>query len=133
MKKKFIKIIAFITLLVVSIFTLTACDQADTVKHNIQKDANKFETYRKMTFVNLYTDTILYTAEGYFSVQTTYSNDYQGQQEIALVFKLGKNEFKIELFGIDTGRLGGPCRIKKGVDKPLIVVGGLGVVGLGGF
>ena len=46
---------------------------------------------------------------------------------------LGKNEFKIELFGIDTGRLGGPCRIKKGVDKPLIVVGGLGVVGLGGF
>ena len=100
MKKKFVKIIACITLLIVSIFALTACDQAQTVKHNIQKDANKFETYRKMTFVNLYTGEILYTAEGYFSLQTTYDNSYQGQQEIALVFKVGPNEFKMDYFSI---------------------------------
>ena len=76
------------------------CDQASTVRHNIQEDADKFNVYRKMTFVNLYTNDILYTAEGYFSVQTTYKNDYQGQQEIGLVFKVGANEFKMDYFSI---------------------------------
>ena len=80
---------------------MTGCDQADTVKHNMQVEANKFNVYRKMTFVNLYTNELLYSAEGYFSVQTTYSNDYQGQQEIGLVFKVGKNEYKMDYFSID--------------------------------
>lgn len=80
---------------------LTGCDQAETVTHNIQKDADKFNVYRKISFVNLYTNQMLYSAEGYFSIQTTYSNDYQGQQEIGLVFKIGANEFKMDYFSID--------------------------------
>lgn len=80
---------------------LGGCSQADTVTHNIQKDADKFNVYRKITFVNLYTNEPLYSAEGYFSVQTTYSNDYQGQQEIGLIFKVGANEFKMDYFSID--------------------------------
>ena len=53
-----------------------------------------------MTFINLYTNSILYSAEGYFSVQTSYSNEYQGQQEIALVFKVGNNQYKMDYFSI---------------------------------
>lgn len=99
-KNRWPALILCILLIFISAIALTSCDQADTVKHNIQKDANKFETYRKMTFVNLYTGTILYTAEGYFSLQTTYDNSYQGQQEIALVFKVGPNEYKMDYFSI---------------------------------
>ena len=99
------KILIFITALIVLIVPITClftgCDQADTVKHNIQTDANKFNVYRRITFVNLYSNEALYSAEGYFSVQTTYSNDYQGQQEIGLVFKIGPEEYKMDYFSID--------------------------------
>ena len=100
MKKK-IMILLMILLLPLAMFLFTGCSQADTVTHNIQKDADKFNVYRKITFVNLYTNEPLYSAEGYFSIQTTYSNDYQGQQEIGLVFKVGANKYKMDYFSID--------------------------------
>jgi hypothetical protein len=43
---------------------------------------------------------VLYSAEGYFSVQTTYDNNYQGQQEVGLVFKIGHDEYKMDYFSI---------------------------------
>lgn len=100
MKKKFI-IILMILLIPITTLLFTGCDQAETVTHNIQKTADKFGVYRKITFVNLYTNEPLYSAEGYFSVQTTYSNDYQGQQEIGLVFKVGADQYKMDYFSID--------------------------------
>lgn len=92
----------FLSMLVLCFFTLalTGCSQADTTRNNLQKEADKFNVYRKMTFINLYTNEPLYSAEGYFSVQTTYNNDYQGQQEIGLVFKISKNEYKMDYFSI---------------------------------
>ena len=98
--KTIISVLCMLLILIISTFIFTACDQAQTTTHNIQKEADKFNVYRKMTFVNLYTGELLYSAEGYFSVQTTYSNDYQGQQEIALVFKIAPNEFKMDYFSI---------------------------------
>lgn len=98
MKKK---IFSLVLVLILSVILLCGCSQAETVTHNIKKDADKFNVYRKMTFVNLYTNELLYSAEGYFSIQTTYSNDYQGQQEIGLVFKVGANEYKMDYFSID--------------------------------
>lgn len=99
MKK--IIILLLMVVIIPAIFLFGGCSQADTATHNIQKDADKFNVYRKITFVNLYTNEPLYSAEGYFSVQTTYSNDYQGQQEIGLIFKVGANDFKMDYFSID--------------------------------
>lgn len=99
MKKK-IFVLLFILLAPIMLF-MVGCNQADTVRHNIQEDADKFSVYRKVTFVNLYTNQPLYSAEGYFSVQTTFENDYQGQQEIGLIFKVGENEYKMDYFSID--------------------------------
>ncbi len=92
--------VLFVCLFMVLMFVLTGCSQADTTRNNIQKEADKFNVYRKMTFVNLYTNEPLYSAEGYFSIQTTYSNEYQGQQEVGLVFKVGPNEYKMDYFSI---------------------------------
>lgn len=104
MKKTILKVLTMIligVLIVTCVVLFSGCSQADTVKENIQKDADKFKVYRKITFVNLYANEPLYSAEGYFSIQTTYSNDYQGQQEIGLVFKVGKDEYKMDYFSID--------------------------------
>lgn len=100
MKNKIFKILIVLILVITPLTFMVGCGKADIVRHNIQKEADNFTVYRKMTFVNLYTNQILYTAEGYFSVQTTYKNDYQGQQEIGLVFKVGENKFKIDYFSI---------------------------------
>lgn len=102
MKKKVMSFIALVMIVIVIMCTLSGCAQAGTMKHNIQQDADKFNVYRRMTFVNLYTGELLYSAEGYFSIQTTYSNNYQGQQEIGLVFQVGKNEYKMDYFSIDS-------------------------------
>lgn len=97
--KKIIKIMLALTIAVMMVFTF-GCSQADTMRNNIQKEADKFNVYRKITFVNLYTGQLLYSAEGYFSVQTTYKNQYQGQQEIGLVFNVAKNKYKMDYFSI---------------------------------
>lgn len=101
-KKKGATILTIILVLVLvcSLTLFTGCTQAGTVKHNIQKESDYFGVYRKMTFVNLYTNEVLYSAEGYFSVQTTYDNSYQGQQEVGLVFKIGHDEYKMDYFSI---------------------------------
>lgn len=80
---------------------LTGCNQADTVKNNIQKTADRFDVYRKITFVNLQTGAMLYSAEGYFSLQTTVDNTYQGQQEIGLIFKVSGDSYKMDYFSIN--------------------------------
>lgn len=95
------KILILILVLIIPVFLFVGCDQAGTVKHNIQKDADKFDVYRKITFINLNSDKILYSAEGYFSIQTTYENSYQGQQEIGLVFKIAPDKYKMDYFSID--------------------------------
>lgn len=103
-KKKFLLSIAIVLMLVIlSICAVifTGCSQADTVTHNIQQEADKFNVYRRMTFVNLYSNELLYSAEGYFSIQTTYDNAYQGQQEIGIVFKVGANQYKMDYFSVD--------------------------------
>lgn len=102
MKKIIKKLAIIISCLVICITPLffVGCNKAETVTHNIKQDADNFNTYRKMTFVNLYTGQLLYSAEGYFSLQTTYDNSYQGQQEIGLVFKVGENQYKMDYFSI---------------------------------
>ena len=97
--KKTIKIMMALMIAAMIIF-VSGCNQANTMRNNIQKEADKFNVYRKITFVNLYTGQLLYSAEGYFSMQTTYTNDYQGQQEIGLVFNIAKNEYKMDYFSI---------------------------------
>ena len=94
------RVLILILCIVIVLCFLVSCMPASTITHNIQMSADKFDVYRKITFVNLYTNELLYSAEGYFSVQTTYSNDYQGQQEIALVFKVGADEYKMDFFSI---------------------------------
>lgn len=99
-KNNILKVFVIIFAFMFCLLLMTGCNQAETMKHNIQIEADQFKVYRKMTFINLYTNEPLYSAEGYFSMQTTYNNQYQGQQEIALVFKVGKDEYKMDYFSI---------------------------------
>jgi len=99
MKKRFLTL-GFIIISILSMVLFSACSLAETTTHNIQREADQFNIYRKMTFVNLQTNNLLYEVEGYFSLQTTYSNEYQGQQEIGIIIKVAPDEFKMHYFSI---------------------------------
>ena len=66
--KKLAIIISCLVICITPLFLVGCVNKAETVTHNIKQDADNFNTYRKMTFVNLYTGQLLYSAEGYFSL-----------------------------------------------------------------
>ena len=52
------------------------CSTADTVNHNLSKEANEFNVYRRITVTNARTDTIMLQAEGYMSLANNASNEF---------------------------------------------------------
>ena len=97
MKRRFLIATLVVVILITSLFTFAGCREVSYVNRNIQLDADNFKVYRRMTFVNLRTDKILYEAEGYFSLNDSRENG----SEIALTFRIGKDEYKIDYFSID--------------------------------
>lgn len=83
MKKK---VVAILTALCMAL-SLAACSTASTVSHNLSKEANEFNVYRKITVTNARTDTIMLQAEGYMSLSNSDTN------ELALTIKTGEDEY----------------------------------------
>ena len=67
---------------------LTGCSEADRVNANISKQADYFESERRITVYNARTDKIIMEAEGYMSI----SNNVSG--ELVCTVKTGVNEYK---------------------------------------
>ena len=92
MKKEFIKVLA-ITIAVVftGIFfsVSSGCNDAQMVQHNIARKSDRFDTYRKVTVLNLRSDKILLEIEGVLSIQNTEGN------ELAVIIKVSEKEYKM--------------------------------------
>lgn len=80
----------FATIMVVFMLAMMAagCTEADKVNANISKQADYFESERKITVYNARTDTVIFECEGYISI----SNN--GSQELVITCKTGANEYK---------------------------------------
>lgn len=88
MKKIFSKLLA-VLVMVVMLFSFSACNDAQTIQHNISKASDKFETYRQVTVINLRSDKVLLEIEGCLSIQNTDGD------ELAIIIKTGTNEYKM--------------------------------------
>lgn len=82
MKKIFVSIMLFAALL------LCGCSEADKANANISKQADYFESERKLTVYNARTDKIIMEAEGYMSI----SNN--GHSELVCTVKTGPNTYR---------------------------------------
>ena len=71
MKKLVIAIAVLIAL------CLGGCTQADTVAHNISKEADAFNVQRKITVINARTDTIMLELTGTFSLKNNGSSELE--------------------------------------------------------
>ena len=83
MKKK---ILAFGVALSVML-GMVGCSTAHTVNHNLSKDANEFNIYRRITVTNARTDTVMLQAEGYMALGNNSSN------ELVVTIKTGDDQY----------------------------------------
>lgn len=75
-------------LLAVSLFLVSGCSEADKVNANISKQADYFESQRKITVYNARTDKIILECVGAMSI----SNN--SNRELVVTVKLGPNSYK---------------------------------------
>ena len=66
---------------------VAGCSTASTVNHNLSKDANEFNVYRRITVTNARTDTIMLQAEGYMALSNNSSN------ELVVTIKTGADQY----------------------------------------
>lgn len=74
--------------------TLAGCSQATNVTYQLKDDSDEFKITRRITVVNLRTDTILYEIEGRIS----YTVETDG--DLSIVAQVGKDKYKRDSIGI---------------------------------
>lgn len=85
--KKILKKLLISALIAIMVFGTCGCSTADTVNYNLNKEANEFNVYRRITVTNARTDTIMLQAEGYMSLSNNSSN------ELVVTFKTGDDRY----------------------------------------
>ena len=64
-----------IVLLLVMMFMLCGCREADRVSRNVSKEANNFNVTRRVTVFNIRTDTVLMQMTGKISIENNTHNE----------------------------------------------------------
>lgn len=89
MSKGFLRKMACAILALAMLIMLWGCSEADKANYNIAKQANYFESERRITVYNARTDKVIFSAEGYMSVS---NNDYN---ELIITCKTGPSTYKV--------------------------------------
>lgn len=86
---KFKRIICAIMIAVVALLCVGCGSEADKASYNISKQADYFESERKLTVYNARTDMIVLEEEGYMSISNNSHN------ELVCTVKVGPNQYKV--------------------------------------
>jgi hypothetical protein len=86
--KKVISITVSLVVLIWGLFCLAGCSEADRVNSNISKQADYFESERRVTVYNARTDKIIMYIEGYISISNNSTN------ELVVIAKVGGSTYK---------------------------------------
>lgn len=80
-------VLDFAAVFLVMLF-LGGCSEASKVNHNISKQANYFESERRVTVYNARTDKVILEIEGYISISNNENN------ELIVTCKVGPSQYK---------------------------------------
>lgn len=85
--KKLYKTFLAVVMMFVMMLCICSCSTADTVNYNLNKEADEFNVYRRITVTNARTDMIMLQAEGYMTLSNNSAN------ELVVTFKTGENQY----------------------------------------
>lgn len=88
MKKKIAVVVGVLILSVALVLTCAGCRKADRVAWNVSKEADNFNVTRKLTVMNVRTDTIIMEMTGTFAIANNIAN------ELEVICQTGENEYK---------------------------------------
>lgn len=92
-KKSSIEILARIIVIAVFaliiITALTGCTDAEVVSSNLSKEADHFRVKRRITFINLRSDTFLFTITGNCSIQEDNTD-----KQLEVTCKIGEDKYQ---------------------------------------
>lgn len=87
-------------LVIVAVFVMTlvmsGCAlEADTVEHNLTVEADSFNVYRKIVFINGITDNYLFEITGYCSIEADTADD-----QLEVICKNADNSYEKHFLGL---------------------------------
>lgn len=85
------KKIKVVLLIIFCSLFMAGCDSADTVRHNISREANEFKVKRRITFINLRTGEYLFQATGNCSIKGGLEST---NNELELVCRIGEDKYQ---------------------------------------
>lgn len=88
MKKRIISLVLVVLLVAALAWFMAGCSEASKANYNIGKQADYFESERRVTVYNARTDKIVLEIEGYISIS---NND---QNELVVTCKVGPSQYK---------------------------------------
>ncbi|MDR0978526.1 MAG: hypothetical protein LBL91_01055 [Lachnospiraceae bacterium] len=87
--KKIVSVTLACILVLVGIFTLTGCDQADKVSQNISKEADNFNVIRRLTVINLRSDKPVFELVAAFSIVVD-----NADQQLEVTCEVGEGTYR---------------------------------------
>ena len=87
-KRNNIIILGIIAIIIIILTLLTGCSSAETVSHNISREADEFKIKRRITYINLRTNDYLFSMTGNCSIQDNSSD------ELEIICKIGDNKYQ---------------------------------------
>ena len=88
----------FIPICMAAILTLAGCRQAERVSYNISKEADAFNSYRRVTVVDCITNDTLFVVEGWISIQGGYGSS--SSTELEIIAEIGPGKYQKHLIGL---------------------------------
>ena len=89
--KRFITVIGTIVIVLLILMGVTGCDSADTVSHNISREANEFKVKRRITFINLRTNEYLFQLTGNCSVK---GGSDSSSNELEIICRIADDKYQ---------------------------------------
>lgn len=93
------KILSVITVCVLASSCFTGCsfeDEADVVSHNLSKEADNFNIYRKIKVMNCQSDEVLLEFEGWCSICKD-----NGDNQLEITYRVGEGEYYKDFIGLN--------------------------------
>lgn len=82
--------------LLVGVVVLSGCElEADTVEKNLTIEADSFNVYRKIVFINGITDNYLFEITGYCSIEADMAD-----RQLEVICKIGEGEYEKHFLGL---------------------------------
>ena len=83
------KKLSVLILSILMVLTLAGCGrESSRVSYNISKEADNFNVCREITVINIRDDKVLYTLQGFFSLQN------EGSNELVVISEVGDGVYK---------------------------------------